>query len=735
MNVETKFEKFETKFVICENKTRILLVSMVKNEEKIIERMMRSVLDYIDGYIICDTGSSDSTVALANTFISTNKKEGCVIEIPWVNFGESRTRTVQEAVKWVNLQGWDCCNTWGLLLDGDMVLSEAIDKNILGGIRENSVSLNQRNSAIMYKNTRLLRLYKEWKCIGSTHEYWEPEKESTALENPIVQDFNDGGCKADKFKRDIKYLKHDLQEKPDDDRCLFYLGQTYQSIKKYKKSNYFLKKRIEKGGWKEEIYMSHMYRGNNLMTMGKKEKAVYEWIKAWAVENTRTEGAISAISHYRSIPGMEYIAMMFIEKLIAAQFGEDLMGFPIGSGLATPTNCVLFISNSNIKFDIWRELSLVAFYTGHYKEAWSRLDEKMLSSDLSFNERNDLLGLQRCYEWLLKKKNTKLELNPAILPWNGEENSEIWQSFNPSIRENKNYYDVILRYANYSTVDATEYPTRGAEKKIITRNVIIKLNSEFRPVCVPKELIIDYKYIVKEDSVVGIEDCRLFANSDLCFALTNSMQYTTSDTRKVSLVAWSDSMNINLAEMKLPEGISEKDCQKNWLPFVHDYKSYFVFSIYPFVVCDMQSNKIVEWTPKFGKFTFKGMRGSSAPVYFNSSRADEIFIMAVHYCHFSILNQKNKRRYYNRFITLDINFRPVRLSSGFKLSGNEIEYVSGMCKNIDNDGTYIISYGINDCESHIATLETDVIESILWYDLNKGEVDLTTRMNCLSSII
>ena len=58
-----------------------------------------------------------------------------------------------------------------------------------------------------------------------------------------------------------------------------------------------------------------------------------------------------------------------------------------------------------------------------------------------------------------------------------------------------------------------------------------------------------------------------------------------------------------------------------------------------------------------------------------------------------------------------------------------------MCKNIDNDGTYIISYGINDCESHIATLETDVIESILWYDLNKGEVDLTTRMNCLSSII
>ena len=730
--------------MITNEDIKIVLVSMVKNEEKIIERMMQSVIEYIDGYIICDTGSTDNTVSVANNFITANNKPGVVIEIPWINFGESRTRTMNEAFKWVTKQGWDNYNTWGLLLDADMILPDAIDKKILKEVRENLISLNQKNRVIMYKNTRLLRMYKEWKCIGSTHEFWEPEICSAVMENPVIYDLNDGGCKLDKFKRDIKYLKQDLGEKPDDDRSLFYLGQTYQSTKKYKKSNYFLKKRIRKGGWKEEIYMCHIYRGNNYMAMKKKKKAVYEWIKAWNIERTRTEGAISIISHYRSIKGMEQTAMMFIEKLIAMQLGEDLMGVSIGEKIQS--NCVLFVSHSNLKFDIWRELSLVAFYTGHFKEAWSRLDEKIISSDLSFNERNELLGFQRWYEWFIKKnKNTKIELESKLLPWKYEENSDVWKSFNPSIRQNKNYYDVVLRYSNYSTVDSAEYITRGSDKIISTRNVVLKLNSKFKPVCVPKELIIDEKYIVKEDDTLvrGVEDCRLINNSTLFFVLSNSIRYTESDTRKVNMIYWSDenekklknTINVNFKKMKLPEGIPEKDCQKNWLPFMHECKSYFIFSIYPFIVCDMKSNKIIEWMPHCDKFTLKGLRGSTAPIYFNSSRPEEIFIMSVHYCHFSIFNNKNKRRYYNRFITLDVNFTPVRLSGGFKLSNSDIEYVSGMCKSIKDNDTYNISYGINDCESHVANIDKGVIESILWYELNTGVIDVVSRLGCLSSII
>ena len=192
---------------------KIILISMVKNEGKIIERLMKSVVDYIDGYVIADTGSTGDTVELARSFMAKNNKQGCVVEIPWVNFGISRTSSAKEAFKWVNDQGWDNYNTWGLLLDGDMILPDPIDKNRLQHSICDTLRLNQRNSSIIYENTRLIRMTKEWKCIGPTHEYWETGNSGT-LDTPVIQDLNDGGSKADKFERDIRMLKEELCTNP-----------------------------------------------------------------------------------------------------------------------------------------------------------------------------------------------------------------------------------------------------------------------------------------------------------------------------------------------------------------------------------------------------------------------------------------------------------------------------------------------------------------------------------------
>ena len=85
---------------------------MVKNEGKIIERLMNSVVNYIDGYVICDTGSTDNTIELVNKFLEKNNKKGTVVEIPWINFGESRTESAKQAYAWVNSNGWDNYNTY-----------------------------------------------------------------------------------------------------------------------------------------------------------------------------------------------------------------------------------------------------------------------------------------------------------------------------------------------------------------------------------------------------------------------------------------------------------------------------------------------------------------------------------------------------------------------------------------------------------------------------------------------
>ena len=47
---------------------KICLNMIVKNESKIILRLLNSIYTLIDGYCICDTGSTDDTVEMIETF-------------------------------------------------------------------------------------------------------------------------------------------------------------------------------------------------------------------------------------------------------------------------------------------------------------------------------------------------------------------------------------------------------------------------------------------------------------------------------------------------------------------------------------------------------------------------------------------------------------------------------------------------------------------------------------------
>ena len=65
---------------------------MVKNEEKNIKRLFSSMKSWIDGIVLCDTGSTDNTIQLAKTLIEDIKLPGRIYQYPWENFGKSRTK-------------------------------------------------------------------------------------------------------------------------------------------------------------------------------------------------------------------------------------------------------------------------------------------------------------------------------------------------------------------------------------------------------------------------------------------------------------------------------------------------------------------------------------------------------------------------------------------------------------------------------------------------------------------
>ena len=96
-------------------------------------------------------------------------------------------------------------------------------------LEKQSWSLLQMNNSIKYYNMRIFRSDLSYRCIGVTHEYWgcDGNPSEGKLTNMYIDDRGDGGCKSDKFIRDINLLSKGLEEDPNNVRYCFYLAQSY----------------------------------------------------------------------------------------------------------------------------------------------------------------------------------------------------------------------------------------------------------------------------------------------------------------------------------------------------------------------------------------------------------------------------------------------------------------------------------------------------------------------------
>ena len=145
------------------SKVSICLNMIVRNESKIITRLLTSVLPIIDTYIICDTGSTDDTISIIKTFFSEHNIHGEVISEPFKNFGYNRTFALKAARNKA---------TYALLLDADMIfkIDPTFNKH---NLVKDAYMIIQKGGGLNYYNTRLIRLDIESKCIGPTHEYYD----------------------------------------------------------------------------------------------------------------------------------------------------------------------------------------------------------------------------------------------------------------------------------------------------------------------------------------------------------------------------------------------------------------------------------------------------------------------------------------------------------------------------------------------------------------------------------
>lgn len=188
---------------------------IVRNESRIIQRLLDSLAGVVCECVVVDTGPTDNTIEL----IENHPIPSFVTSRPFDNFGKARSHALTVARKHATAE-------WLLLMDADMTWKGGPLVNLDDA---DVVSVIQKGSGLEYHNVRLVRKSLAVTCVGPTHEYYDYP--STArhihITSHYIQDIGDGGCKHDKYTRDLDLL---LKHKPRNARTTFYLAQTYSCL-------------------------------------------------------------------------------------------------------------------------------------------------------------------------------------------------------------------------------------------------------------------------------------------------------------------------------------------------------------------------------------------------------------------------------------------------------------------------------------------------------------------------
>ncbi|MBM6767742.1 glycosyltransferase [Bacillus cereus] len=384
-NEQVKSVKEEKKLCLC---------MIVKNESRIMERCLNATKSIVDFVSICDTGSTDNTPEIIENWCKENEIPGTVHHEPFKNFGYNRSLAVSLAQKTYPEADYL------LILDADMILE--VDPNFdKTSLTEDHYLTLQYDVHIKYWLTRLLKASLPWKSVGVTHEYWDIDRSKVGanyntrvarLETLVVNDPGDGGSKADKFERDERLLLqgiNDPETTPDlHIRYLFYLAQTYFHLSQFENSIKWYKKRVEAGGWVEEVFYSLLRIGfcyeqlanrsankqNEVTDADEKETvkgqeeqylalAVFYFQKAWEYRPTRAELLYQLARLYR-LRSQNNIALMYALQ---------------GKEIPFPKDDLLFVDYHVYDYLFDYEISISAFYIPHKKHLGA-VSQKYLES-------------------------------------------------------------------------------------------------------------------------------------------------------------------------------------------------------------------------------------------------------------------------------------------------------------------------------------------------------------------
>lgn len=665
----------------------LCLNMIVRNESKIIRRLLESIYSIIDYYCICDTGSTDNTCEIITEFMKEKNIDGRIIYEPFVNFEYSRTFALRACD---DLK--DTAANYLLLLDADMMLEIKPKFNKSRLLEGEIFHLLQGSPSFYYKNVRIIKNSPENKYIGVTHEYLsspnEFKKINISKDELFIIDIGDGGSKGDKFVRDINLLKAGLEKEPTNGRYYFYLANSYKDNGDFELAIETYKKKVElPHQWFQEVWQSYYRIGHCYMKLEQPELAIKNWEKCSEIHPERIENIYQIVNYYR-LKSKQGQAMDLCKKgmaLIAANHNKD---------------DYLFLENDIYEWRLYYEYTIIAYYANIRNISKEVL--MCFNKTGNFSILNNILKNYLYYNNLLVAKKTH-NLSSSFY----YKNIYLMNSSSASILQGASENDYILnmRYVNYSINKETgQY--LNCENHIITVNKQVELNSNFEII---SEKILYPKWTGRR--YIGIEDIKLFKYK-------NELYYTGT--------TYQEKNNIGISMGKYPEDITcgqelfqtfkKTDCEKNWVFIDYNDKLCMIYSWAPLIIgyaggAKDNEEPIEETHPNELKIEhvitdlpniFRHFRGSSNEFRYDGK--ERWFI--VH-----LVCYDNPRIYYHVLCVFDNNMKLIKYSDIFKLSNEKIEYALGL---IVKENEIIISYSDFDKTTKIGVYDKNAISWNLW---------------------
>lgn len=431
MGKKNKKKDFQKKRKICLN-------MIVKDEAHIIEETITSVVPYIDYWVICDTGSTDGTQKLIIDVFKKYGIPGDLHQHKWKDFGYNRTLALREAYNKAQY-------IW--IMDAD----DLVKGNLKwpDTMTADAYNLIYGGDALKYVRKQVFKSTLIWRYECVLHEYAACVNKSNPTVEKLEGDYYiDSRRLGNRSKNKNKYLDdaHVLVAAHDNEknnpkgnkqhmvRYSFYAGQSYFDFKDYENSIIWYQKRVDYGGWQEEVYYS-MYRiGLALQHLQKPMQEIHDqFMKAHNFLPIRSEPLFNLAMEYRKqkdyINGYKYAKM--------------------GVNIPYPKDQMLFVTKCIYDWQMKNEVAINAFLLGNYQESLE-LSQQIVDdannnvynvpANILENIKNNMIHCQmRLNGVTVENNNNNLENSDGVTM-----NKEIYDLINKQRLANSKNYKIAL---------------------------------------------------------------------------------------------------------------------------------------------------------------------------------------------------------------------------------------------------------------------------------------------------